>query len=91
MNKSELVDDIAKQTKMTKADAARSVDAFVTAISSCLKKNQDVRLVGFGTFCVTKRKATQGRNPRTGQKINIPACKTPKFRPGKDLKKVVAG
>lgn len=86
MNKNELIEVVAKAISGTKADAARAIDATFEAISRQLKKGGQVRLVNFGTFLVTKRKATNGRNPRTGQPIKIPASKQPKFRAGKVLK-----
>lgn len=88
-NKNELIAAVANQAKLGKTDAARAVDAVINVIGSSLKKGQEVRLVGFGTFLVQKRKATTGRNPRTGAKINIPASKQPKFRAGKALKEAV--
>ena len=89
MNKNELIEAVAKKTGGTKAEAARAVDAIFAAISAELKKGGEVRLVNFGTFLVAKRKATTGRNPRTGQPIKIKASKQPKFRPGKVLKESV--
>ncbi len=89
MNKTQLIDAVATQTKGTKADATRYIDAVFAAIQTSLKKGNEVRLVGFGTFYVAKRKATTGRNPRTGQPIKIAASKQPKFRPGKQLKDTV--
>lgn len=89
MNKNELINSVANESGLTKADAARAVDAFITAVSKALAKGNDVRLVGFGTFLVVKRKATEGRNPRTGKPIKIPASKQPKFRPGKALKEAI--
>ncbi len=86
MNKTQLIESVATQTKGTKADATRYIDAVFSAIQGSLKKGNEVRLVGFGTFYVAKRKATTGRNPRTGQPIKIAASKQPKFRPGKQLK-----
>lgn len=85
MNKNELISSIASETGLTKTDAAKAVDAFVSSISSALKSGDEVRLVGFGTFAVSKRSATTGRNPRTGQSIKIPARNQPKFRVGKVL------
>ena len=85
MNKNELISSIASETGLTKTDAAKAVDAFVSSISSALKSGDEVRLVGFGTFAVSKRSATTGRNPRTGQSIKIPALNQPKFRAGKVL------
>ena len=89
MNKNELVEAIAKKTNSTKADAARSIDAVFETISAELQGGGEVRLVNFGTFLVANRKATTGRNPRTGAPIKIKASKTPKFRPGKILKEAV--
>jgi DNA-binding protein HU-beta len=90
MNKNELVAFIANDADITKTDATKAVDSFVKAVGSALKKNDEVRLVGFGSFYISKRKATQGRNPRTGAAIKIPAAKLPKFRAGKSLKDTVA-
>ncbi len=89
MNKNELIESVAKAAGISKAEASRTIDATFQAISGQLKKGGQVRLVNFGTFLVSKRKATQGRNPRTGAPIKIPASKQPKFRPGKLLKEAV--
>jgi DNA-binding protein HU-beta len=89
VNKSELVEVIAKQAEISKAAAGRALDAAIAAIKQSLKKNNDVTLVGFGTFSVGKRAARNGRNPRTGATIKIKAAKVPKFRPGKALKDAV--
>ncbi len=89
MNKTQLIENVAKSMKGTKADASRAVDAVLGAIQGCLKGGKEVRLVGFGTFYVANRKATTGRNPRTGAPIKIKASKQPKFRPGKQLKQMV--
>jgi DNA-binding protein HU-beta len=89
VNKNELIDYIADSADLTKADAGRALDGFVEAVTKSLKKKKDVRLVGFGTFTVIKRKATEGRNPQTGEKIKIPAMNVPKFRVGKALKDAV--
>ena len=86
MNKNDLVAAVASGTGLSKADAAKAVDCTFDSISSALKKGDDVRLVGFGTFNVVQRKASVGRNPRTGESINIPASKQPKFKAGKGLK-----
>ncbi len=86
MNKTELVAEIAKNTGLTKVDSERAVEAFLNAVVATLKKGDEVRLTGFGTFGVTKRNATTGRNPRTGAEIKIPASKQPKFKAGKGLK-----
>lgn len=89
MNKSELIDDIADAAGISKAAAARALDATTEAIAGALKKGDDVTLVGFGTFYVSKREARTGRNPRTGAEIPIPAANSPKFRAGKALKDAV--
>ena len=89
MNKNELIEAIAKGASLTKADAARALDATIDAITKSLKKGKEVRLVGFGTFLTQKRKATTGRNPRTGATIKIAASTQAKFRPGKALKEAV--
>lgn len=89
MNKQELVDSVAKKTGLPKTKAQDAVQAMIETIKTSLKKGDEVRLVGFGTFSVAKRAATTGRNPRTGEKINIPASKQPKFKAGKELKEAV--
>lgn len=89
MNKSDLVDAIAKSADMSKAAAARALDATVDTIKKALKKGDTVSLVGFGTFKVGKRAARNGRNPRTGATIKIKAAKVPKFSAGKGLKDAV--
>ena len=89
MNKSELIDQIAKSADISKAAAGRALDASIGAIKASLKKGQMVTLVGFGTFYVGKRAARVGRNPRTGAAIKIKAAKSPKFRAGKALKDAV--
>ena len=89
MNKTELIDHIAGSADISKAAAARAVDALIAAVKTTLKKNGTVTLVGFGTFAVGKRAARTGRNPRTGAAIKIKAAKVPKFRPGKALKDAV--
>ncbi len=89
MNKTELVNFMAKEAKLTKADAARALTACLDAIAKDLKKGENTTLIGFGTFAITKRAARKGRNPRTGKEINIPASKVVRFRPGKALKEMV--
>jgi DNA-binding protein HU-beta len=89
VNKNDLVDAVANRAKLTKSDAASAVDAFIDSITASLKKGREVRLVGFGTFLVANRKATTGRNPRTGEAIKIPATKLPRFRAGKALKEEI--
>ena len=89
MNKNDLVASVSSSTGMSKADASRAVDGVFDTITSSLSREEEVRLVGFGTFSVAHRKATQGRNPRTGERIQIAASKQPKFKAGKALKEVV--
>ncbi len=89
MNKNDLIATVADDTGLSKAEATRSVDSILDSIKKALTGGGEVRLVGFGTFSVVQRKASQGRNPRTGEKIQIPASKQPKFKAGKALKEVV--
>jgi DNA-binding protein HU-beta len=89
MNKSELIDSIAKSAGISKASAARALDATTASITKALKKGDLVTLIGFGSFYVGKREARVGRNPRTGAQIKIKAANSPKFRAGKALKDAV--
>ena len=89
MNKSELIDLIAEDAGLSKADAAKALDAGLNGITSALSKNDSVTLVGFGTFSVGERSARTGRNPQTGATIQIKDSKTPKFKAGKALKDAV--
>ena len=89
MNKNDLVAAVAQSAGLTKADAAKAVDSVLDNITASLKMQNEVRLVGFGTFSVANRAASEGRNPRTGEKIQIPASKRPKFSAGKALKDAV--
>lgn len=86
MNKAELIEHMAKSTKLSKAACKGAIESFVDAVESTLKKGKDVVLTGFGTFTVIKRKARVGINPATGNKMTIPAKRVPKFKPGKQLK-----
>lgn len=86
MNKNDLVTAVADTSGLNKSDAARAVDAVFDCITGSLKSGQEVKLVGFGTFSVTRRQASVGRNPRTGEAINIAASNQPKFKAGKGLK-----
>ena len=86
MNKSELTDAIADEADISKASAARALDAALSAIQGSLQNGEPVALVGFGTFSVRERGARTGRNPRTGEEIEIAAAKLPAFKPGKALK-----
>jgi DNA-binding protein HU-beta len=90
MNKSELIDAVAKSTGLTKADSDRALTAITETITKTLKKGGNVALVGFGTFKVSKRNARMGRNPANGAAIKIPARKVPRFTAGKGLKDAVA-
>ncbi len=89
MNKNELVADVAERSGLSKADAGKAVDSIVMSVEAALKSGNDVRIVGFGTFSVSNRAATTGRNPRTGESIAIPASKQPKFKAGAPLKAAV--
>jgi len=89
MNKSELIDRIAAHADISKTAAAKALDGLISAVTDSLKKGEDVTLIGFGTFCVGARAERSGRNPKTGETIQIPAARTPKFRPGKALKDVL--
>ncbi len=89
MNKNDLVAAVADSAGLSKADSTKAVDAVFDSISASLKSGDEVRLVGFGTFSVAHRAASEGRNPRTGEKIKIPASKQPKFKAGKGLKDAV--
>ena len=90
MNKNDLVTALADKAGISKADSTKAIDALFDVpggvLASTLKSGDDVRLVGFGNFVVTNRAASEGRNPRTGEKIQIPASKQPKFKAGKGLK-----
>ena len=86
MNKNDLVAAVADRADMSKSDAAKAVESVFEVITGSLQDGTEVRLIGFGTFHVTNRRATTGRNPRTGEKIQIPASRQPKFKAGKALK-----
>ncbi len=90
MNKAELIEAVAAATKKSKAEAQKTVDAVLDAITGALKKGDKVSLTGFGTFEVRQRAARKGRNPQTGETIRVKATKVPAFRPGKTLKEVIA-
>ena len=89
MNKNDLVAAVADASGLSKTDAGKAVEATFDAITKALKKGGEVRLVGFGTFAVAKRKASTGRNPRTGETMTIKASSQPKFKAGKGLKDAV--
>ena len=86
MNKNELISAVAETSGLTRADATKAVEGVFDAISGALKKGDEVRLVGFGTFSVARRKASTGRNPRTGEPMQIKESTQPKFKAGKGLK-----
>ena len=86
MNKSELIEAIAKEADISKAAAGKALDGMINAVTKALKEGDTVTLVGFGTFYVGERAERQGRNPKTGEPLTIAAAKTPKFRAGKALK-----
>jgi DNA-binding protein HU-beta len=89
MNKGDLIETVSGEAGLSKADASRAVDSVISAITKALKGGKQVSLVGFGTFAVKKRAARTGRNPRTGEAIQIRASKVPGFRAGKALKDAV--
>ena len=91
MNKNELIAKVASDAKLTRGDAGEAVEATIANIMKALQGGDEVRLVGFGTFSVSERKATTGRDPRTGQPIQIPASKNAKFKAGKAFKEAVNG
>jgi len=89
MNKGELIDAMANNANLSKADAERALNAFTDTVTNSLQGGDSVTLVGFGTFDTSKRSARKGRNPQTGEEIQIPATTVPKFRAGKGLKDAV--
>jgi DNA-binding protein HU-beta len=89
MNKNELIGAVAESSGLSRSDATKAVEGVFDAITSTLSKGDEVRLVGFGTFSVSKRKASVGRNPRTREPMKIPASSQPKFKAGKGLKDAV--
>ena len=89
MNKNDLIASVASSAGLSKSDATRAIESFLDAITNSLKRDEKVSIVGFGNFSVSHRKATTGRNPRTGEEIQIPASKQPKFKAGAPLKSAV--
>jgi len=89
VNKAELIEAVAESAEMTKAEASRAIDAVVSSITAAMQKQDDVSLIGFGTFTVRERAARAGRNPQTGETIQIAAAKVPAFKAGKALKDAV--
>lgn len=89
MNKTDLVKAVSAQAELTQKDAAKAVDAIFETISNTLAQNEKIQLIGFGTFEVRERAARKGRNPQTGEEIEIAASKVPAFKPGKELKEAI--
>ncbi len=89
MNKNELISHVAEEAGLTKVDATKALEAVLSGVQSCLKNGEKLTLVGFGTFDINRRKATTGRNPRTGEEIQIAAANVVKFKAGKQLKESV--
>jgi DNA-binding protein HU-beta len=91
MNKNELIAKVAKDTRLTRGEAGEAIEATLENIIRALRQGDDVRIIGFGTFTVTRRKAGEGRNPQTGKAIRLPAMKRTRFKAGKLLKEAVNG
>ncbi|TVR98626.1 MAG: HU family DNA-binding protein [Rhodospirillales bacterium] len=91
MNKNDLITTVAQDVGLSKGDATKAVDRVFAVISDALKEGEEVKLVGFGTFSVSERAASQGRNPRTGEPMEIAASRQPKFKAGKSLKDALNG
>ncbi len=91
MNKNDIIAAISEATELSKAKTTEVLDAFLNLVTKTLKKKEEVKIIGFGSFSVAKRKATKGHNPRTGEEIKIPASYQPKFKAGKTLKDTVNG
>ena len=89
MNKTELIDEIAKETGLTKKDSEAALKSFVSVVEKKLAEGDDVQIIGFGTFSIGERSERTGRNPKTGETIKIAASKSPKFKPGKAFKDLV--
>lgn len=90
MRKNDLIEAVSKKTGLKKTDATQAVETVLNSVIEAVAKGTDVRLFGFGTFTLAKRIARQGRNPRTGEVLKIPAMKLPRFKPGKVFKEAVA-
>ncbi|TSE23883.1 DNA-binding protein HU-beta [Tepidimonas sediminis] len=91
MNKAQLIEHIAERAQLTRQEAARALEAVLEGVTQTLVRGGEVTLVGFGTFAVDERAARKGRNPKTGEPVDIPAARMPKFRPGKALRDAVNG
>ncbi|WP_110113821.1 HU family DNA-binding protein [Bacillus sp. CGMCC 1.16541] len=89
MNKTDLVNAVAEKSELTKSDATKAIDSLLDVISTTLGKGEKIQLIGFGTFEVRERAARTGRNPQTGEEMQIPASKVPAFKAGKELKEAV--
>ena len=89
MNKAELIDQLSQKTKLTKAQSEELLNATIDIIQKAVAKGEDVKLVGFGTFSRLLRKPRRGRHPKTGEVVQIPGAKTPKFKPGKEFKQLL--
>lgn len=89
MNKAELIERVSKETNISKTDVEKTLNSTIDTIKKSIKKGDDVKLIGFGTFTRSKRQARTGRNPQTGTEIKIPACNVPKFKPGKEFKDLI--
>ncbi|MEZ4743190.1 MAG: HU family DNA-binding protein [Bdellovibrionota bacterium] len=89
MNRAEIVEALANKTGKSKADSEKWLSAFIQTVTKSMQNNNEVKLVGFGTFATAKRKPRVGRNPQTGETVHIPARTVPVFRPGSDLKEVI--
>jgi len=89
MNKADLIERVSKDTNLTKTQVENVLNCITDWIKKAIKKDEDVKLVGFGTFTKSKRKARTGRNPQTGAEIKIPASNIPKFKPGKEFKELI--
>ena len=89
MNKGDLVNAVAEQANLSRGDAGRALDAAINSITEALKRGEEVKIVGFGSFLIADRAAGEARNPRTDEKVQVPASKAPKFRAGAGLKEAV--
>ncbi len=90
MNKAQLIDRLAQKTKTTKTQSEALMDAVIDIIQKTVSKGEDVKIVGFGTFSSVQRCARKGRNPKTGEIVDIPRSKAPRFKPGKDFKSLLS-
>ena len=91
MTKIDLIDQLAEKTSLSKKEAERLLETIITSVQDSMKNGEKVSLTGLGTFVVTEKKARMARNPKTGEQVQVPAKKAPKFKPGKELKQIVLG